>query len=230
MVRSAAKASGITDFSPNSLYSFFVARARANLHLVLAFSPIGDAFRDRLRMFPSLVNCCTIDWFAEWPGDALKAVADYFLGDIDMDQEELDKVVETCILFHQSVAATSQKYLSSAKRFNYVTPTAYLELIQTYLNLLGSSRQTTAQARDRYANGTEKLLDTESKVNVMKKELEVLQPKLVVAQKETADLMEFIAKESVGANETRVVVERDSAIAKKPVSYTHLTLPTKRIV
>ena len=26
-------------------------------------SPIGDAFRRRLRMFPSLVNCCTIDWF-----------------------------------------------------------------------------------------------------------------------------------------------------------------------
>ena len=26
-------------------------------------SPIGDAFRNRLRKFPSLVNCCTIDWF-----------------------------------------------------------------------------------------------------------------------------------------------------------------------
>jgi dynein heavy chain, axonemal len=31
---------------------------------VLAFSPIGDAFRDRLRAFPSLINCCTIDWCA----------------------------------------------------------------------------------------------------------------------------------------------------------------------
>jgi len=62
-------------------------------------------------MFPSLVNCCTIDWFAEWPADALKAVADFFLGDIDMDQEELDKVVETCITFHQSTATASEKYL-----------------------------------------------------------------------------------------------------------------------
>ena len=26
-------------------------------------SPVGDAFRSRCRMFPSLVNCCTIDWF-----------------------------------------------------------------------------------------------------------------------------------------------------------------------
>ena len=26
------------------------------------------------RMFPSLVNCCTIDWFTEWPHDALEKV------------------------------------------------------------------------------------------------------------------------------------------------------------
>ena len=35
-------------------------------------SPIGDAFRSRLRKFPSLVNCCTIDWFQSWPADALQ--------------------------------------------------------------------------------------------------------------------------------------------------------------
>jgi hypothetical protein len=36
---------------------------RAYLHLVLCFSPADDTFRQRLRMFPSLVNCTTIDWF-----------------------------------------------------------------------------------------------------------------------------------------------------------------------
>jgi dynein heavy chain, axonemal len=45
-----------------AVYSFFVNRVRAALHIVLCFSPIGDVFRQRLRMFPSLVNCCTIDW------------------------------------------------------------------------------------------------------------------------------------------------------------------------
>ena len=45
------------------MYSFFTERVRKNMHIVLAMSPIGDAFRARLRMFPSLINCCTIDWF-----------------------------------------------------------------------------------------------------------------------------------------------------------------------
>ena len=38
------------------------SQVRRNLHIVLSFSPVGDAFRERLRMFPSLVNCTTIDW------------------------------------------------------------------------------------------------------------------------------------------------------------------------
>ena len=39
------------------------------------------------RMFPSLVNCTTIDWFTEWPHDALEKVASKFLEDMDMDDE-----------------------------------------------------------------------------------------------------------------------------------------------
>lgn len=51
------------DASPLAMYNFFVERIRKNLHIVLTMSPIGDAFRNRLRKFPSLINCCTIDWF-----------------------------------------------------------------------------------------------------------------------------------------------------------------------
>jgi dynein heavy chain, axonemal len=49
----------------------FIQKAKTNIHLVLAMSPIGEDFKRRLRMFPSLVNCCTIDWFLPWPKEAL---------------------------------------------------------------------------------------------------------------------------------------------------------------
>jgi dynein heavy chain len=43
--------------------------------MVIAMSPLGEVFRSRLRMFPSLVNCSTIDWFTNWPTEALINVA-----------------------------------------------------------------------------------------------------------------------------------------------------------
>ncbi|POM62429.1 hypothetical protein PHPALM_28421 [Phytophthora palmivora] len=80
----AAPAAGVNTGNSTELYNFFVGRFRTNLHIVLALSPIGEAFRRRLRMFPSLVNCCTIDWFAEWPDEALRSMAVHFLVNIEL--------------------------------------------------------------------------------------------------------------------------------------------------
>jgi dynein heavy chain len=86
MVRPAAKNENrCPEGTPAQLYSYFVERCRKKLHIVLCFSPIGESFRTRVRNFPSLVNCTTIDWFSEWPKDALESVAKRFLGDIEME-------------------------------------------------------------------------------------------------------------------------------------------------
>jgi len=60
--------------------NYFVARMRDYLHIVLCLSPVGESFRKRIRMFPSLVNCCTIDWVDSWPEEALLSVSSRFLG------------------------------------------------------------------------------------------------------------------------------------------------------
>ena len=73
------------DGTPAQLYSYFVERCKKKLHIVLCFSPIGESFRGRVRNFPSLVNCTTIDWFSEWPKDALESVAKRFLSEIEME-------------------------------------------------------------------------------------------------------------------------------------------------
>jgi len=86
LVRPAAKAENrCPEGTPAQLFSYFVERCRRKLHIVLCFSPIGESFRGRVRNFPSLVNCTTIDWFSEWPKDALESVARRFLGDVEMD-------------------------------------------------------------------------------------------------------------------------------------------------
>jgi len=44
--------------------------------------------RNRMRQYPALVNCTTIDWFSEWPSDALLEVADKYLEKTEMANEE----------------------------------------------------------------------------------------------------------------------------------------------
>ena len=58
-----------------NLMKLFTQKTRQNLHIVLAFSPVGEKLRNRCRQFPSIINCCTIDWFERWPNEALYSVA-----------------------------------------------------------------------------------------------------------------------------------------------------------
>lgn len=80
----------------NYLYQLFTKQAKNSLHLVLAMSPIGEDFKRRLRMFPSLVNCCAIDWFLPWPKEALESVAEHFLHKVD-DLPQRDGIVSICV-------------------------------------------------------------------------------------------------------------------------------------
>jgi len=46
-----------------------------------------QVFRARLRNFPSLVNCCTIDWFDPWPDEALRAVGRAKLENVELEPQ-----------------------------------------------------------------------------------------------------------------------------------------------
>ena len=100
----------------DALYAFFLERVRTNLHVILCVSPVGEAFRERCRMFPGLVNCTTIDWFTEWPSDALFEVASKQLQNEDLGSEEvkasickvrLDLPIATSLLLILQVPLTS---------------------------------------------------------------------------------------------------------------------------
>ena len=50
-----------------NINNLFIDRVREYLHICLCMSPVGETLRVRCRQFPSLVNCCTLDWFSRWP-------------------------------------------------------------------------------------------------------------------------------------------------------------------
>eukprot|EP00040_Diaphanoeca_grandis_P037927 m.251570 g.251570 ORF g.251570 m.251570 type:complete len:3992 (+) comp33898_c0_seq1:283-12258(+) len=206
---------GEVDLTPLELYNFFVGVCRDNMHLVLGMSPIGATLRTRLRQFPSLVNCCTIDWFQAWPQDALKVVAESFTESVELEDNERAVVVSLCQQFQSSVQSLALKFRATEGRTVYVTPTSYLELIKSFKDLLQAKRDEILGAKDQYVNGLGQLAFAESSVESMQKELNDLAPKLVVAKDENAKMTAHIEKETIEANAIEKVVLADEADANE---------------
>merc|ERR1719162_1437690 len=168
-LRNEAKAAGIPD-TPKDMLRFFLKRVVQNLHVVLAFSPVGDTFRVRARRFPGLINCTAIDWFHPWPEDALVSVASRFVTEIELpgnveDKEAITKKLsEHMALVHLSVGKMSAYYLKTQKRYNYVTPKSFLELIDFYKVLIDLKRGEVQGLIDRLDVGLSTLRKTAADV------------------------------------------------------------------
>jgi dynein heavy chain len=122
--------------------------------MILAMSPLGEIFRSRLRKFPSLVNCCTIDWFAEWPEEALLGVG---RGQIEAKELDLNESMDACVtmytFIHQSVERKSGEFKDQLGRQNYVTPTSFLEQLNSYAVILKDKRKSIAFSKGRLEKG-----------------------------------------------------------------------------
>ena len=197
----AARAAGVEETS-DSLYNFFIEQARNHMHVVLCFSPIGDSFRIRCRKFPGLVSCTSIDWFSEWPVEALSEVALKFTEEVNLGADEIKKAVTKMMATAQaSVSSVSKRMLSELKRVNYVTPTNYLELVTGYLSLLAERRAKLEDLVKKYVGGVDKIEEAKNEVTEMSKVLVVKKEEVAVASKETEELLVVIVKEKAIADE-----------------------------
>ena len=91
-------------------------------------------------------------------------VANKFLEDVDLDDYVRSETVVMCKHFHDSVRIMSELYYAELLRYNYVTPTSYLELILTFKKLLALKRDDIQMLRNRYITGLEKLQFAASQV------------------------------------------------------------------
>ncbi|XP_055843876.1 dynein axonemal heavy chain 6 [Episyrphus balteatus] len=201
--------------SRDDIYKFFINRVRNNLHVVISMSPVGDAFRRRCRMFPSLVNCTTIDWFSSWPAEALYSVAIGVLQDVAEKQEDRERLAKTSVFMHKSVEEASVQFYKEMKRHYYTTPSSYLELLKLYKSILKSRTDIIVAKRKRISNGLNKILETNRIIAVMQKDLEVMVPQL---DEESTKMKELLAKLEIDTKNSDAVKEsvaKDEAVAKE---------------
>ncbi|XP_075210256.1 dynein heavy chain 2, axonemal kl-2 [Lycorma delicatula] len=217
------------------IYGFFIDRVRSNLHIIVCMSPIGDQFRIRLRQYPALINCTTIDWFQEWPKDALLEVAYKFLTPVDLLETitGLPRVSMITFIYltcedrlhqavahvfseiHVSVSQTSRLVLLELKRHNYVTPTNYLELVAGYIVMLASKRKELAESANKLRNGLSKIDETRVKVEEMSVELETATIQVNNMTVECDDFLVIILNQKREADDQQKAVSARSVRIKE---------------
>ncbi|KPI86557.1 putative dynein heavy chain [Leptomonas seymouri] len=213
----AAQQQGIT--SREEVYNFFVGRVRDNMHVALCMSPVGDQFRTRCRQFPSLTNCCCVDWFDEWPREALEGVAARMLQDLaDVVPADFHTLLpQLCVDVHASTTHMAQQYYDELRRRYYITPTSYLEFIESYKALLLAQRNRVEAQLAQVENGTEKMRETEETITKMKAEIEVKRPLLEKASAETQEVVADLKVRQTKAADVQVQVraQQDSATVQQ---------------
>lgn len=201
------------DISPLQILAFFIGRCKAKLHIVLCFSPIGSAFRTRLRLYPSLVNCCTIDWYDNWPEDALEMVAHHYMGKVNVPDKVKLSAVIACKQFHVDARHVSIDFYNQFGRKTYITSASYLDLIKSFTILTNRRQRELRAAKLRYTNGLDKLNQAAEAVSIMQCDLNDLKPQLIVMAAKSTKMMEEIAKETAEADKAAAQVKEDQKIA-----------------
>ncbi|PSN39336.1 Dynein beta chain [Blattella germanica] len=206
-LRNEVKSFGMQDTKENC-WRFFIDRVRRQLKIVLCFSPVGSTLRIRSRKFPAVTNCTAIDWFHEWPQEALESVSANFLQEIEDLPQELQRSVSLFMAYvHSSVNDMSKAYLENEKRYNYTTPKTFLEQINLYGKLLAEKTNDLKSRIIRLVNGLEKLKTTAAQVDDLK---------VILAEQEIELNEKNLAADQLIQEEKKVrVIEEDVSVKAK---------------
>ncbi|KAJ8318719.1 LOW QUALITY PROTEIN: hypothetical protein KUTeg_003810 [Tegillarca granosa] len=214
-VRNEVKGMGLED-SRENCWRFFIDKVRRLLKVVLCFSPVGSTLRVRSRKFPAVTNCTCIDWFHEWPQEALNSVSKRFLEDIEQLSPDMRESVALFMAYvHTSVNEMSHAYLLNEKRYNYTTPKSFLEQIKLYQNLLEKGNSDLQAKIVRLENGLEKLRSTAQQVDDLKSKLASQEVELAQKNEDANKLITVVGAETEKVTKEKAIADEEEKKVSK---------------
>jgi len=180
-----------------------------------------------LRNFPSLINCCTIDWYLAWPNDALLDVALRAMSGELVDPQVLEgdsmamlkrpesaeqdlvtrtNIAQVCVSMHTTVGKLTEEYYNETKRRIYVTPKSFLDLLHLYRSLLKKETDEMQDRRDKFMTGLTKMSEITVVIEESKRELDLLRPVLKEKAAKTSELLEKVTGDTKMATEVKTQV------------------------
>ena len=171
------------------IYKKFVKNVQRNLHVVFTMNPANPDFSNRAGSSPAIFNRCVIDWFGEWPNEALYQVGKELTDRVDFpessfepqgkdDQQRRGVMTQIIVYIHNSVRELNRKLQKAAKKFNYITPRDYLDFIRHFIEIQKEKRSELEEQQFHINTGLTKLKETEEEVLKLKDSLSVYKKEL----------------------------------------------------
>ncbi|XP_067124238.1 dynein axonemal heavy chain 1-like [Centruroides vittatus] len=211
-------------FSKSNFYSSFISRISNCLHTIITLR-YEEKFQNRLRQFPALIKCCAMDWFLEWPPEALKEIASsiiYDNPDIIENQNLIPNLIEVCSNLHQTCNHFSHKYFRKMLYTVYITPNKYIMFLKTFIHLLNNKRKELNFEISHMKIGLDKLSLSEKKLSETEKALEFKQQQFIEVEKNLEKLNEQITSEQKIVEEMKLKIEKDDDEIKEEQEKTQL--------
>jgi dynein heavy chain len=211
-LREPVRASGKPD-TPENCRLFFTARVVSRLHVIMCMDPHDPSFRRRVRDFPGIVSCCTVDWYDPWSRSALHAVATRVVAGHANEHD----VGRACAEVHENAVKMASEYCTQLERNVCITPQTYVNFLHSLLRALDTRRCTWQERPNFVGAGVVKLAETTSVVQKLRLELTGLQPRLEEKAEEVDKVLERLKtenREAVGA-QARVASEEDAVFRQQ---------------
>ncbi|KAL0060800.1 dynein heavy chain [Marasmius tenuissimus] len=161
-------------------------------------NPPENCLASRAATSPALFNRCVLDWFGDWSDQALNQVGMEFTHSLDLDlstynppanfpiaYRELSEplvhrtaVIIALVYVHASLHQINQRLSRRQGLYNYVTPRHYLDFINHYVRLCGEKRDELEEQQRHLHVGLDKLRDTVTQVEEVRKSLAIKRTQL----------------------------------------------------
>lgn len=195
------------------LFIRFTKQVQRNLHIVFTMNPANPDFANRQSTSPALFNRCVIDWFGDWPHDALIQVASEFTHPLELlpegftltggDDERRSSLASTVVAIHESVSEQNERLMKSGKKHNYLTPRDFLDFIRHFICLIEEKRSENVETTKHLNVGLAKLKETEQQVAELQQSLGLKEVELVEKNQQAEEKMQLMVEQQAIAEERK---------------------------
>ncbi|KAI4519311.1 dynein heavy chain [Schizophyllum commune Loenen D] len=222
--------------SHEELYRWFTQQVAKNLHVVFTMNPPENGLASRAATSPALFNRCVLDWFGDWSDQAFYQVGMEFTHALDLDVPSYSPpaifpiayrnletppvhrtaVVNALVHVHLSLHAINQRLSRRQGRYNYVTPRHYLDFINHYVRLYSEKRDELEEQQRHLHVGLDKLRDTVTQVEELRKSLAIKRTQLEAKDAEANEKLKRMVSDQQEAEQKKAAsIELQAALVEQ---------------